>query len=109
MKIYKVYEIEDNVEDYSIEKEYPKHFAGAFESQDLAEKLCEVIDIADCNSTEVVFEEITLQDLQDVRIYGLKGYDAKGSELIVEAIKTFQPEIYQQHTTHQNDEQDLTK
>lgn len=109
MKIYKVYEIEDNVEDFSPQKEYPRHFAGAFESETLAEKLCEVVDIADCNSTEVIFDEIKLQDLQDIWTYGLKGYDEKGSKLIVEAIKTLQPEIYNQHTTMQNNDQDLTK
>lgn len=70
---FKVYEILDNVSD---ELEiYPTYFVGAFVNEADAIQLCEIIDIADCNSTKTVYGEITQEDIEDLKQFGLQSAD----------------------------------
>lgn len=72
-KFYKVYEVEDNVS-YEAES-YPAYFVGAFVDEAAAIELCGVVDIAKCNSTKIVYDEITYSDIEDLKIYGLEAAD----------------------------------
>lgn len=70
---FKVYEILDNVSD---ELEiYPTYFVGAFKNESDAIQLCEIIDIADCNSTKTVYGEISQEDIEDLKQFGLQSAD----------------------------------
>ena len=72
-KFFKVYEILDNVE---VEMEsYPTYFVGAFENEPDAIELCGMIDIAECNSTKIVYGEITSADIEDLKQFGLQSAD----------------------------------
>ena len=72
-KFYKVYEILDNVSDEL--ESYPTYFVGAFSNEEDAIDLCFIIDSADCNSTKVVYDEITYGDLEDLKVFGLQSAD----------------------------------
>lgn len=103
MKVYKVYEVEDNNE-YAIEKgECLVHFVGAFENEVSAQKECTAIDIQYCNSTTIVFDEITKQDIEDALQYGITGFDKVGSDCMVEALKRYRPDVYAQKHSQKND------
>lgn len=90
MKYYKVYEILDNIE---IKQDiYPVYFVGAFEKEEDANKLCEVIDIMDCNSTHIEFNEITKQDVLDLKKFGLQAADKSAMQEIEKIIKNLNKE-----------------
>ena len=72
-KFYKVYEIIDNVcEELQV---YPTYFVGAFVNPKDAQDLCKSIDISNCNSTKIVYDEITMGDVNDLKQYGLQMAD----------------------------------
>ena len=72
-EFFKVYEIIDNVND-NLEI-YPTFFVGAFLKEEDAINLCYVIDISNCNSTKIIYGEITESDINDLKQYGLQGAD----------------------------------
>ena len=72
-KMYKVYEIIDNVEEKL--EVYPTFFVGAFLSKKKAVKLCEIIDVTNNNSTKIVYGEITYSDISDLKKHGLNCAD----------------------------------
>ena len=72
-KFYKVYEVLDNVSDEL--EVYPTYFVGAFLQEADAVELCGVIDVADCNSTKIVHDEITYADIEDLKVFGLQAAD----------------------------------
>jgi len=72
-KFFKVYEIIDNVND-DLES-YPTFFVGAFLKEKDAINLCNVIDISNCNSTKIIYGEITESDINNLKEYGLQGAD----------------------------------
>ena len=71
---FKVYEVLDNVLEQ--QDTYPTYFVGAFLDKKMAEGLCKCIDIADCNSTKILYGVITPKDVQDLKEYGLKAADS---------------------------------
>lgn len=72
-KFYKVYEIIDNVcEELD---SYPTYFVGAFVNERDAIELCGIIDVTECNSTKIIFDEITYSDIEDLNKYGLQAAD----------------------------------
>lgn len=71
---FKVYEVLDNVLEQ--QDTYPTYFVGAFLDKKMAEGLCKCIDIADCNSTKILYSVITPKDVQDLKKYGLKAADS---------------------------------
>lgn len=79
-QFYKVYEILDNVEENL--QAYPTYFVGAFVHNDMAEMLCKNIDIANCNSTKIVYGIITQKDIDDLKYHGLQGCDKLALEQI---------------------------
>lgn len=90
-KLYKIYETLDNTE---LEPEcYPRYFVGAFEKKEQAEKVCMCIDIADCNSTEIEYGEISEDDIKDVLEFGLQGFDEKCLKIVGEMLKKFKSKI----------------
>ena len=63
MKYYKVYEI---FEDNKFCALKGKICVGIFKSEDKAKYISCVIDLQDCNKTEIIFDEINKQDLIDL-------------------------------------------
>lgn len=64
MKYYKVYEIiEDNFRQIGLKG---KTCVGIFKNEDRAKYLTFVIDVQDCNKTEIKYEQINKQDLLDL-------------------------------------------
>lgn len=103
MKVYKVYEIEDN-DEYAIETgNCLTHFVGAFENEVSAKKECVAIDMQFCNSTAIIYDEITKQDIEDILKYGVSGFDKAGNDCMVEALKKYRPDVYAQKYSQKND------
>lgn len=72
-KFFKVYEILDNVcEELEV---YPTYFVGAFSNEPDAIELCGIIDVAECNSTKIVYGGITQEDIEDLKQFGLQSAD----------------------------------
>lgn len=104
MKVYKVYEIEDN-DIYAIEKgDCLMHFVGAFESRASAQKECEAIDVQFCNSANIVYDEITEQDIEDMLQYGITGFDKVGNDCMLSALKQYRPDIYEKKSSQNRDD-----
>ncbi|MBE5746226.1 MAG: hypothetical protein E7359_02945 [Clostridiales bacterium] len=90
MKLYKVYEILDNTEEKL--DSYPTYFVGAFKEEINAIQLCQAIDIADCNSTKIVYDEIVRGDIEDLYIYGLKNIDFEAAQELKKLVKIYEKE-----------------
>ena len=88
---YKVYETIDNVPETM--ENYPTYFVGAFVDEKMAKSLCVNIDIANCNTTKIKFGIITQKDVDDLKIYGLKGCDKAALEQISLFLKSKYQEI----------------
>ena len=69
---YKVYETLDNDPEDS---ECPTYFVGAFQDKERSNNLCKAIDICDCNSTKIVYGEITKKDVVGLKKFGLHAAD----------------------------------
>ena len=87
---YKVYEILDNVEE--VMTSYPTFFVGAFLNNEMAKMLCKNIDIANCNSTKIVYGIINSKDIEDLKYYGLQGCD----KAAMQQISSMLPKNYEQ-------------
>lgn len=90
-KFYKVYEILDNTEE--IMDTYPTYFVGAFLDKEEAEILRIMIDITDCNSSEIKHDFITENDVKDLKNFGLKSCDDTAKEEILKYLKPKDKEI----------------
>jgi hypothetical protein len=67
------YEILDNIEEEL--GCYPEYFVGAFSSEEKASENCKYIEIADCNSTKIVYDIINKDDIKDLEEFGVQGCD----------------------------------
>ena len=83
MKYYKVYEI---IEDNKKLDLQCKVCVGIFKNEAKAKYIAYVIDVQDCNKTEIIYDDITKQDLLDLQKY-YKGSDCEKE--IIEISKKF--------------------
>lgn len=75
MKYFKVYEIKESENlQYALEK-CPRECVGVYMEVENTKSLRDFIDVTNCNSTEVVYSELTLKDWKDL----LKHYKNKNN------------------------------
>lgn len=97
---YKVYEILDNTsEELTV---YSVYFVGAFADKKMAESLCECIDVANCNSTKIIFGNITKNDVIDLKTHGWQGGDKEVLEEISAILKQLECENKTKKQTNQD-------